>query len=143
MVSIALTFEVFDDPPAAAELVVDSGLEAHNHSVAPIADVRPLAAFARLHGEVIGGASGRTWGACCELLQLWVQPEHRGAGIASRLLSEFQQRAATRGCHTFYLTTLSYQAPEFYRKRGYVVLAEISGYPQGIVKYLMQRQEKS
>lgn len=46
-----------------------------------------------------------------------------------------------RGCSTFYLTTLSFQAPDFYRRHGYAVLASIAGYPDGIVKYLMRRDE--
>jgi hypothetical protein len=41
----------------------------------------------------------------------------------------------------FYLTTLSFQAPEFYRKHGYGVLARVAGYPDGIVKFLMHRDE--
>lgn len=135
-----LSFEVFDDPPSAALQAVDDGLESHNWAAAPLGDVRPLAAFVRgPGGEVVGGAVGRTWGACCELLQLWVQQEHRGAGVASRLLAEFEQRAATRGCHIYYLTTLSFQAPAFYERHGYGVLAQITGYPQGIVKYLMHK----
>lgn len=135
-----LAIEVLDDPPQAALLAVDAGLEEHNQAAAPLKDVRPLAAFARLAtGEIAGGAVGRTWGACCELQQLWVHPDHRGKGTASRLLREFEQRAASRGCHIFYLTTLSFQAPGFYRKHGYDVLAEISGYPDGIAKYLMHK----
>ena len=43
----------------------------------------------------------------------------------------------------FYLTTLSYQAPAFYRKHGYEVLAEIAGYPNGIIKYLMHKSGTS
>ena len=136
-----ISYQIFDEPPSAALLVVDAGLDAHNHAAAPLDDVRPLAAIASLpSGDVIGGAVGRTWGGCCELLQLWVHPGHRGVGTASRLLMEFERRAGSRGCHTFYLTTLSFQAPEFYRKRGYSVLARITGYPDGISKYLMQRQ---
>ena len=42
---------------------------------------------------------------------------------------------------TSVLTTLSFQAPEFYRRRGYEVLAQISGYPNDIVKYLMYKSE--
>jgi ribosomal protein S18 acetylase RimI-like enzyme len=61
--------------------------------------------------------------------------------IGTRLLDEFEHRGGTRGCHTFYLTTLSFQAPAFYRKRGYAVLAEIPGYPNGIVKFLMHRRK--
>lgn len=123
-------------------LAVDTGLEQHNHAVAPLDDVRQLAAFATDEtGTVVGGAVGRTWGECCELLQLWVAPELRSHGVGSRLLRDFEARARTRGCTTFYLTTLSYQAPEFYRRRGYTVLAQIAGYPNGIVKFLMQRAE--
>ena len=74
-----ISYQTFDEPPTAALLVVDAGLDAHNHAAASLDDVRPLAAIASLpSGEVIGGAVGRTWGGCCELLQLWVHPGHRG-----------------------------------------------------------------
>lgn len=139
-----LAYEQFDEPPEAVVQAIDAGLESHNRTAAPIGDVRPLAVTAVLQtGEIIGGAVGRTWGACCELLQLWVHPDHRKAGAASRLLLEFEAMGKTRGCHTFYLTTLSYQAPEFYRKRGYEALAEIAGYPDGIIKYLMRKRVAS
>jgi hypothetical protein len=54
-------------------------------------------------------------------------------------LQEFEEHARCRGCNVFYLTTLSFQAPDFYRKRGYASLAEISGYPDGITKYLLHK----
>jgi N-acetylglutamate synthase-like GNAT family acetyltransferase len=139
---MALSFSTTDTPQEDRLLAVDAGLEQHNHAVAPLAEVRQLAAFATDEaGTVVGGAVGRTWGRCCELLQLWVAPELRSGGVGSRLLRDFEAHARTRGCTTFYLTTLSYQAPEFYRKHGYAVLAQIAGYPDGIVKFLMQRAE--
>ena len=138
-----LTYSDSDDPPEASVHVVDSGLERHNYAVAPLSDVRPLASFASdAKGQVVGGAVGRTWGRCCELLQLWVEPSYRTRGIASRLLRQFEQRAASRGCDAFYLTTLSFQAPEFYRKRGYASIAGISGYPEGITKHLMYKETR-
>ena len=93
-------------------------------------------------GRTIGGAVGRTWGRCCELQQLWVDAEHRKLGIASQLLRRFEARAASRGCDVFYLTTLSFQAPGFYRKHGYATLGEIRGYPQEIAKYLMIKESR-
>ncbi len=141
MTSTDLAFQVFDEPPEPVVAAIDAGLDAHNQAAAPLGDVRPLAATAALPtGEIVGGALGRTWGACCELLQLWVHEGHRREGTATRLLAEFERRGAARGCHIFYLTTLSFQAPEFYRRRGYAVLAEISGYPDGIVKFLMHKR---
>jgi len=135
-----LIFRTFDAPPEASAATVDAGLDRHNHSVAPLSDVMPLASFASdSMGQVVGGAIGRTWGKCCELLQLWVAPELRTAGVGSRLLLEFERHARGRGCSVYYLTTLSFQAPDFYTKHGYDVLARISGYPDGIIKYLMHK----
>jgi len=139
---MALAFTTTDTPPEDKLLAVDAGLEQHNYAVAPLTEVSQLAAFATDDtGVVVGGAVGRTWGQCCELLQLWVAAEHRSNGVGSRLLREFEAHARTRGCSIFYLTTLSYQAPEFYRRHGYSVLAQIAGYPNGIVKFLMHRAE--
>lgn len=138
----ALAFGTTDTPPEDKLLVVDTGLEQHNYAVAPLTEVRQLAAFATDDaGTVMGGAVGRTWGQCCELLQLWVAPELRSRGVGARLLRDFEAHARTRGCNTFYLTTLSYQAPEFYRSHGYAVVAQIAGYPNGIVKFLMRKVE--
>jgi ribosomal protein S18 acetylase RimI-like enzyme len=136
-----ISYTDHDDPPRALMQAVDDGLERHNQQAAPLGDVRPLGAFAHdERGETIGGAVGRTWGRCCELQQLWVAAEHREAGIASALLRRFEARAAERGCDTFYLTTLSFQAPGFYRRHGYATLAEIRGYPEEIAKFLMYKE---
>jgi hypothetical protein len=133
-----LTYSDFDDPPEAGVHVVDSGLERHNCAVAPLSDVRPLASFASDARSVVGGAG-------TNLQVLRAAPAYRTKlphqGIATRPL-QFEQRAAGRGCSVFYLTTLSFQAPEFYRKRGYASIAEISGYPEGITKHLMHKETR-
>lgn len=137
-----LVIDTFDAAPETLLRSVDDGLEEHNTSVAPLSEVRPLSVIARdSDGRVQGGAVGRTWGACCELLQLWVAKNLRSQGVGTRLLQQFEQSARTRGCTVFYLTTLSYQAPDFYRSHGYTVAAEISGYPNGIRKFLLRRSE--
>ena len=136
-----VSYAEFDLPPPELAQAVDDGLERHNQEAAPLSDVRPLGAFATdAEGRTIGGAVGRTWGRCCELQQLWVDSDHRMRGIASQLLRRFEARAAGRGCDVFYLTTLSFQAPGFYKKHGYATLGEIGGHPQEIVKYLMIKQ---
>jgi GNAT superfamily N-acetyltransferase len=136
-----LTYTVHDDVPADEGQVVDDGLGTYNESAAPLHDVQRLSCFARgPAGEVIGGAVGRTWGACCELQQLWVEESSRGLGIGTRLVREFEQRAATRGCSTFYLETFSFQAPALYRSLGYESRLELPGFAPGIVKYVMVRE---
>jgi len=132
---------VHDDVPAVQGRLVDSGLGEANEAAAPMHDVRPLSAFAQLPtGALIGGAVGRTWGECCELQQLWVDPAQRRRGVGARLVREFERRAETRGCRTFYLETFSFQAPSLYRSLGYEVAHELRGFAPGIVKYLMVRR---
>ena len=131
---------VHDDVPTTQGRLVDSGLGEANEAAGPLHDVRPLSAFARVPtGAFIGGAVGRTWGECCELQQLWVDPALRRQGVGARLVREFERRAETRGCRTFYLETFSFQAPSLYRSLGYEVAYELHGFAPGIVKYLMVR----
>lgn len=142
MSDLALVYTTFDTPPEAGARIVDAGLDEYNFSIAPLDAVAPLATMATgADDRVVGGAVGRTWGRCCELLQLWVERERRSSGVGTRLLEAFEARARERGCNVFYLTTLSFQAPGFYRRHGYAPIAEISGYPNGIVKYLMHKSE--
>ena len=102
MSSDALHYSDCDAPTAASLRTVDNGLDSYNHSAAPVADVKPLASFATDGaGRVVGGAVGRTWGECCELQQLWVDPANRAAGVGSRLMQRFERSAAQRGCRIF------------------------------------------
>jgi GNAT superfamily N-acetyltransferase len=137
----SVSFTVHDDVPHEEGRIVDDGLGRYNQSTAPMHEVQPLSCFARApSGEVIGGAVGRTWGACCELQQLWVEEGSRGKGVGSRLVREFEQRAKSRGCSTFYLETFSFQAPSLYRALGYEFRLELHGFAPGIVKYVMVRE---
>ena len=43
-----------------------------------------LAIFVRDAGRVVAGISGWTWGDCCELQSLWVEPSLRRRGLATR-----------------------------------------------------------
>lgn len=135
----ALQFTLHDDLPPEARLV-DEGLGTSNEQAAPIEEVKPLACFARDDGRVVGGAVGRTWGECCELQQLWVDPDFRKKGVGTLLVREFERGGAGRGCRTFYLDTFSFQALEFYRSLGYQPGLEIAGFPAGITKYVMLKK---
>lgn len=129
-----------DELPPMETALVDRGLGEFNDAAAPLHEVRPMACFARQEGAVVGGAVGRRWGGCCELQQLWVHPGRRRQGIGARLVHEFEALGRAHGCRTFYLETLSFQAPDFYRALGYAVRHEHAVYPHGIVKYLMVKE---
>jgi len=137
-----LTFSLHDDLlPADAAAIVDQGLGEANNAAAPLHEVRALACFVRdAAGRVIGGAVGRTWGACCELQQLWVAPELRRAGLGAAMVRRFEARAVARGCRHFHLETFSFQAPSLYRALGYDVVQRNAAFPHGIVEFVMAKE---
>lgn len=62
---------------------------------------------------------------------LFVHEAFRNQDLGSQLLREAETYAKAGGCVGAYLDTLSFQAPDFYLKHGYEVLAELKGFPPG------------
>ena len=134
----SIVYSLHDQVDPKTVSVVDEGLGESNKQAAPIHLVRSLACFAKRYSDiVVGGAAGRTWGQCCELQRLWVTEEFRRQGIGSRLVRLFEERAYSQGCRTFYLETFSFQSLDLYRSLGYEIKLEITGFPDGITKYVM------
>ena len=62
---------------------------------------------------------------------LFVHEAFRDQDIGSQLLNKAETYAREQACVGAYLSTLSFQAPGFYLKHGYEVLAELGGFPPG------------
>lgn len=138
--SLQIQISVHIAAPAKAVAVVDAGLDSHNIASAPLVDVQLLHVIAQNRdGTVVGGAIGRTWGACCELQQLWVSEDLRSIGIGTRLMDAFEHQAQSRGCQLVYLETFSFQAPVFYQNRGYAEVLRIVGFTGSVIKFTLQK----
>ena len=90
-------------------------------------------------GNVIGGILGGTYWGWMYVDILWVDEKHRQKGIGSRLLCAAEEEAIRRGCHHVHLDTMSWQAPEFYKKHGYEVIGVLPDIPSGNQKYLLMK----
>ena len=113
----------------------------HNASVTGIADGQLLAFLLRDDsGRIVAGICGNTWGGGCEIRQFWVEESQRRRGLGTRLLRAAEQEASRRGCTQMLLMTFSFQAPAFYVRNGFEVVATIADHPRGHRNFLMRRR---
>ena len=90
-------------------------------------------------GDIIAGIIGGTYWGWLYIDTLWVHEDHRKKGIGSELLARAEEIAIKRSCHHVHLDTMSWQAPEFYKKHGYSVIGVLPDIPSGNQKYLLQK----
>ena len=86
-------------------------------------------------GNIIAGILGGTYWGWMHIDILWVDENHRKQGLGSQLLNAAESEAIKRGCHSVHVDTMSWQAPEFYKKHGYEIISELNDIPNGNKKY--------
>ena len=82
-------------------------------------------------GEILAGVCGYTWGGCCFVTYLWVREDMRHRGLGNALMESVEQYAKTKQCSVVLLSSHTFQAPDFYKRRGYEQQAVIPDYPLG------------
>jgi GNAT superfamily N-acetyltransferase len=91
-------------------------------------------------GQVWAGIFCETWLYSLYIDVLWVDERCRGQGFGRALIEEAERIAREHGCTFAHTTTFSYQAPAFYQRAGYTVLAAMDDYPEGITRYFLRKK---
>ena len=91
-------------------------------------------------GNIIGGILGGTYWGWMYIDILWVREDCRKKGIGSKLLAEAEKEAIKRSCHHVHVDTMSWQAPDFYKKHGYEIMGILPDIPKGNQKYLLFKE---
>ena len=134
--------EISDQANPGAEHLLGSGLAAFNEAVTGANDRRPLTVLIKdpATGQILGGITGKT-SLGMAFLDLFHLPDTlRGAGLGSQLLQAFEDEARRRGCLNAVLYTISFQAPGFYEKHGWVRFGEIPCTPAGSSRVFLCKQ---
>lgn len=82
-------------------------------------------------GKVMGGIMPSFLWNDMRVETLWVDPDVRGQNWGQKLLFVGEAEGRKRGCTFSYTDSFTYQAPEFYKKQGYVEYGKLNDFPHG------------
>jgi GNAT superfamily N-acetyltransferase len=135
------TIVVTDTPDPGDVAVIGHGLAGYNDEHTGIVDRKPLAVLVKdANGSTVGGISGRSSLGLLFLDLVYLPKAMRGGGLGSRLLAAAEEEGRKRGCKRAVLYTISFQAPDFYKRHGWRVFGEIPCDPPGTSRIFMTKE---
>jgi GNAT superfamily N-acetyltransferase len=126
-----MEFNAEHDPDPLDVEFLETQIRGEASAATGLGDEVELAIFVRDAGTVVAGICGWTWGDCCELQSLWVEPSLRGRGLATRLIAAAEAEAARRGCTQTVHFTYDFQAQALYEQNGYELVGRVEDFPSG------------
>ncbi len=130
-----------EDPPREADVrFLQDAIDAYNVEQTGRRDYLLVTFVLRDEaGRTVGGLVGDIWGDWLYVRVLWLDAAYRRQAHGSDLLRAAEQVAIERGCREVYLSSFSFQAPEFYEKHGYTVFGALEDFPPGHVKFYFRK----
>lgn len=130
-----------DSPSSSGVALISDALDQSIVEETGLGDRRPVAVLARdpESGEIVGGLTGRTSLGTLFVDLFYLPPALRGLGLGSEMLRQAEEEGRKRGCRIAILYTISFQAPEFYRKHGWRVFGEVPCDPPGTSRVFMTK----
>jgi GNAT superfamily N-acetyltransferase len=141
--NLAETMITLSDAPDDEErAVIMDGLRAYNEAQARGSDARPLVVLVRdpETNKVAGGLLGRTYLGLLTIERFFLPEELRRRRLGSRVLAMAEEEGRRRGCTRAVLSTLHFQAPGFYLKRGWEVATRIECEAPGHTRFYMTKK---
>lgn len=90
--------------------------------------------------EIVGGVYARLFYQWLFIDLLAVPEQARGQGMGTQLMQMAEDLAREKECVGVLLETFEFQAPEFYRKCGFVEVGHINDYPPGHKHFFFQKR---
>jgi len=135
----------FSDSPTEEEVkLIEKGLEDYNREQTngklddPGIEINLV--LKDDEGNVVGGLGVSTVLRVMHLEVFWVAKEYRKLGYGRELVLEAERIGREKGCILSHTWTFSFQAPEFYEKIGYELVAIYDGYPDGITEHIFRKR---
>lgn len=136
-----INVEVCTNPNAEQLLPIEDGLNHYNDLMTGMNDRQPLSVLIKSNksGEVLGGMQGRSSLGLLFIDLFYLPPELRKMGVGTDILLRFEEEGRKRGCTAAFLYTISFQAPDFYKKHGWEEFGRIDCKPEGTSRIFMKK----
>lgn len=119
-----------------------AGLEAHTVEKLPDLDMRyeEVSFVYKENDAITGRIVGHIHWDHLSVELFFLEENARGKGIGTKLLKEIEEVALEKQCKYAFLETMSFNAPVFYQKNGYHIMAQIENSPaEGETRYFMKK----
>lgn len=110
--------------------IIYNGFKEHDISLYGTVGITESISFCikDIHDNVIAAVVVHMlWGAL-HIKYVWTHKNHRNKGCATTLMHRVFEYAKEKECPFAFIETMSFQAPEFYKKFGFVLELERKGY---------------
>lgn len=118
------------------------GIEAYTEKKMPNLDMSlERVSFVYKEGdEILGRIVGHIHWDHLSVELFYVSENTRGKGVGTKLLEQVEKIALEKHCKYAFLETMSFNAPVFYQKNGYYIMAQIDNTPaEGETRYFMKK----
>lgn len=131
--------QISADPKLTSQ-VVSEGLRAFNRTFLGETGHEPIAVeVIGPDGDIVGGASGSLHLGWLFVDVLWLPEDLRGYGVGTRILGALEAEAIRRGAHRALLSTMTFQAENFYVKQGYLECGRLENFAAGHDRLFMTK----
>ena len=90
--------------------------------------------------KIKGGCSGYMFYGSLYVDLLWVDESLRGQQYGTRLMTAVEKMARDNNCNFLSVGTLDFEAPQFYKKLGFYIEFERSGYHKNSIMYFLRKE---
>ena len=86
-----------------------------------------------------GGCNGILYYGCLYIDQLWIDKDYRGKGFGTQLIQAAENLGRERGCLFSTINTMDWEALGFYKKSGYFIEFQRTGYHKDSIFYFLRK----
>ena len=126
-----MEFHVEDHPDPLDIEFLEVQIRREASAAMGLGDEVDLAIFVRDAGTVVAGISGWTWGDCCELQNLWVDPNLRGRASRPGSSPPPKPRPRPGGAHRPSTSPTTSRPEHSMNRSGYRLVGRVEDFPSG------------